>query len=112
MGLVRWVQLAGESRPRSGVHNGRSAFVAGMARGLARPVLMLVEDDYSRPLDYRDLLYVYPSRRKLVERASEFLQQIPEPGAGIRASAPSRRLRLATELRSLRFGSHVAENEA
>ncbi len=106
------VHLVGESRPRASVYNARSALVAGMASGLGRPVLMVVEDDYTPPLDYRDLLYKYPSRRKLLERASQWLGQLPRPEVGQPVRSTTRRLRLATELRGIRFGEHVAENES
>jgi hypothetical protein len=106
------VHLVGESRPRASVYNARSALVAGMASGLGRPVLMVVEDDYNPPLDYRDLLYKYPSRRKLLERASQWLGQLPRPEVGQPVRSTTRRLRLATELRGIRFGEHVAENES
>ena len=39
--------------------NAKQAFVAGMAQGLGKPMLMLAHDPYASPLDYRDLLRVH-----------------------------------------------------
>jgi hypothetical protein len=38
------------------LHNAKHALVAGLAHGLAKPLLMLAHEPYASPLDYRDLL--------------------------------------------------------
>jgi len=38
------------------LNNAKQAFVAGMAYGLGRPLLMLAHEPYRSPLDYKDLL--------------------------------------------------------
>jgi hypothetical protein len=40
----------------SELHNAKHALVAGLAHGLAKPLLMLAHEPYPSPLDYRDLL--------------------------------------------------------
>src|SRR5207247_1828414 len=40
-------------------HNVKCAFLAGLARGFERQVLMLAPDPYQTPLDYRDLLKIH-----------------------------------------------------
>lgn len=96
------------------VHNARCALVAALARGMEKPLLMLAEDDYTTPIDYRDLVHVYTTAadcrdtadRWLAEKLAptyERLRTRPQPSAGTQ---------LAVELRSLRLGEHVAENEA
>jgi len=95
-------------REDAAIHNQRAALVAGMARGLGRPVLMLAADDYSVPLDYDDLLKVYGSARECELIVDSWLkEQHLTPLSGARTP----RIKLATELRALRFGEHVAENE-
>jgi hypothetical protein len=95
-------------RAKASVHNSRSALVAGLARGLDRPVLMLSEEEYSSPIDYGDYLQSYASARECKLLLDRWLrEQNLEPKAGVR----SQRVRLASELRTLRFGEPVAENE-
>jgi hypothetical protein len=91
------------------LHNARAALIAGLAAGFERPVLMLAEEDYSEPLDYRNLLRHYSSAKECQDIASSWVGSLslePQTDMG------GRRLRLVTELRGLRFGEHVAENES
>lgn len=102
------VHFESPRRELATLHNPRSALVAGMARGLDRKVLMLAEEDYSPPLDYGDLLKVYRSARECEAILDRWLREVNlEPRGGTRTP----RVRLAAELRTLRFGEHVAENE-
>jgi hypothetical protein len=95
------------------VHNGRLALVSGLARGMNKPILMLAEDEYLAPIDYQDLLYVYKTANQATGRVDVFLRRELEKAYATLQEHARRnsRLRLATELRSLRLGEHVAENE-
>ena len=96
------------------VHNARCALVSGLARGMGKDLLMLAEEDYATPIDYRDLLYVYPTVRHCLDHTDEWLhrhlrQAYEDAGARrLHATATT----LAVELDSLRIGDPVAENEA
>ena len=91
------------------LHNSRAALIAGLSFGMGRPTLLLAEDDYSPPIDYEDHLKVYSSARECQAVIEGWLaEQHLVPTAGVR----SQRLKLATELRNLRFGENVAENES
>jgi hypothetical protein len=69
---------------------------------------MLAEEDYSPPLDYENLLSVYRTGRECELIFDNWLKERNlKPRGGNRTP----RVRLATELRALRFGEHVAENE-
>jgi hypothetical protein len=95
-------------RELAALHNARTALVAGLACGLERPVLMLAEEDYAAPLDYGYLLNVYGSSREAALTVDAWLRELNlEP----RPSMRSQGVKLAAELRGLRFGEHVAENE-
>jgi hypothetical protein len=80
---------------------------------MGRPVLMLAEEDYLAPIDYRDLLHVYHSSKDLEQRLDDWLEphlsvarkEVDE--AGTRTVA----VKLATDLRSLSLGEFVAEYE-
>jgi hypothetical protein len=81
---------------------------------MGKHVLMLAEEDYATPIDYRDLLYVYPTVGHCLDHADEWLyRHLTQAYEDARA----RRLQttataLAIELGSLRIGDPVAENEA
>lgn len=94
-------------------HNARTALVAGLAHGMGRPLLMLGPHDYVPPIDYRDLLFVYDTANSAEARADRWLRQVLEQHyeeIAQRRVASTRRSR-ATELRTLKLGEHLAENE-
>ncbi|MEZ5078665.1 MAG: hypothetical protein R2725_14625 [Solirubrobacterales bacterium] len=107
------VHLASKRRSGAATHNARASLVAGLARGLNKPLLMLAENDFVSALDYRDLLYPYPDaascRTRLEHWLNRTLQPIQRRIAETREATAS--LRLSTELRSVDLGEYVAENE-
>ena len=46
------------------LHNAKHALIAGLAHGLARPLLMLAHEPYTSPIDYRDLLRTHSTAAK------------------------------------------------
>ncbi|MGW2055575.1 P-loop ATPase, Sll1717 family [Streptomyces sp. NPDC001840] len=107
------LQMSGERHDRNRLHNARSAFIAGLARGLERPLLVVVEDDYRSPVDYKDIVYTYHNKKKLAEKLSQWREQAFRAWnqEGIAESQPVPKVELATELKDLKFGDYVAENE-
>lgn len=108
------LQLSGERHDRNRLHNARTAFIAGLARGLDRPLMVVVDEEYRGPVDYKDLLYVYHSKKKLAEMVKPWIKNAfdawtHEGLMGGQLSIP--KVELATELRDLKFGDYVAENE-
>jgi hypothetical protein len=99
------VHLRAPNRQRAAVHNARASLFAGMAVGLGLPTLLVAEEGFEPPLDYRDLLYVYPTAKQLGEHATRWLDDLPAL-TGTRAVG---RKKLTAELP--RFGEYVAENE-
>jgi hypothetical protein len=81
---------------------------------MGRPLLMLAESDYVSALDYRDLLYRYPTAGEARTRLSYWLERELAPTDHRLAAArdEAEALRLSTELRSVDLGEYVAENEA
>ncbi|WP_189311307.1 P-loop ATPase, Sll1717 family [Streptomyces brasiliensis] len=108
------LQMSGERHDRNRLHNARSAFIAGLARGLERPLLVVVEDDYRGPVDYKDILYTYHNKKRLAEKLSQWREQAFRAWnqEEIDDQVPSPKLELATELKDLKFGDYVAENES
>lgn len=108
------VHLTSPGRQNAGVHNARCALVAGLALGMQKKVLMLAEQDYTTPIDYRDLMVVYSSSRVCVERADAWLSsELAQAYEDARTEGEKvRPFNLAVELRTLRLGDFIAENEA
>jgi hypothetical protein len=91
----------------SQVHNVRALFVAGLADGMDKPLLVLCPHNHEAPVDIRDEVKTFQRPEDIVEhistfvpRVAEYLQQT-EP-----APAPS-----GTSLQSLEMGDPTAENE-
>lgn len=90
-------------------HNGRCSLIAGLVHGMKKPLLMLAEESFRTPIDYRELLGRFPTARAAVQRAGVWLDNnLPQLGV---EAAPVPALRLATELKGLRLGEDVAEHE-
>lgn len=102
-------QLMGPNRSRSAEHNARASLLAGMAHGWGLPLLMVAEEGFRSPLDYKDLLYVYATAADVMKKVDEWLAAVPP------APRTARRLgqvRLDVELPLRSFGQYVAESEA
>lgn len=96
------------SRVRAAEYNSRVSLLAGIAHGLDLPLLMVAEEGYRPPLDYKDLLFVYPSTVKLLERVNVWLETLPTPSGSNKRLG---RLKLDIELPVRTFGQYVAESE-
>jgi hypothetical protein len=107
------VHLLSARRQGSGSHNARASLVAGLAHGMGKPLLMLAEQDYVSALDYRELLFRYPSAAECKTRVEYWLARNLRPAeeriADAREAAAA--VQLSTELRSVDLGEYVAENE-
>lgn len=101
-------------RAEAPIHNSRLALVSGLTRGMGKPLLMLAQEEYLAPVDYRDLLFVYRNPSVAETRTDTWLREKLASGYERISEADRRRsrLRLATELKTLRLGEHVAENES
>jgi hypothetical protein len=99
------VHLRAPHRQRAAIHNARASLFAGMAVALRLPTLLVAEEGFEPPIDYQDLLFVYPTAKQLGDRANTWLDELPAL-SGTRAAG---RKNLTAELP--RFGEYVAENE-
>lgn len=105
--------LTDPERDGARLHNARHSLVAGMAVGMERRLLMLAEGELLAPMDYRELLKTYAKPSEAVGRLDEFLVPIEGDVSSQEATrlSYSSAVRVATELRGLRLGEFVAENE-
>jgi hypothetical protein len=107
------VHLSGESRYGSHLHNSRYSFVSGLAHGLQKPLLMLVESDYQPPIDYSDILFHYNTPTKCTEIANDWLQKVSSiySESKKKSGEYAKKIALSADLKSFNIGEYIAENE-
>ena len=105
--------LSGKKRQGSQLHNLRYAFVSGLAHGFQKPLLMLVEADYSTPIDYSDILSHYKTPSECVEMAQSWLEKVSSEYAKNQKESKVyvKKVALSADLRSFNLGEYIAENE-
>jgi hypothetical protein len=99
-------------REGSGLHNARCAFVAGLAEGMGKPLLVLASDDYWSPVDYRDIVERYTSATNAYRAIDAWLDRHVPALRRHQPGAPTKQRSLTGDLRKLTIGDPVAENEA
>ena len=111
-GLV--CHFSSPDREGAPLHNARYALVAGMARGMDIPLLMLEEGDFFIPVDYRDLLKQYSSPTHATSQLNSWLRPLED--AWHRQATTSKiyqqTLSLANELKTLNVGEYIAEKRS
>lgn len=88
--------------------NARASLLAGMARGLGRDVVIIMEDTARPAIDYRDLAMHYRNAVDLEKQAIAWMEALR---SFARPTATRVRRHISVELSALRFGNHVAESD-
>jgi hypothetical protein len=103
------VHLQNEERTDHLLHNALYAFLAGIARGFSRSLIMLVPAPFEPPFDYRGLLQVHRTAEHCVRVVRDWL--VPELARG-KDRRPSQKA-IDKQIAFLRFhiGESTAENE-
>jgi hypothetical protein len=92
----------------SRIHNLRVSFLAGLAAGMGRVLLILQEGDEPVPIDYRDLVAPFYHLPQIDEAIAEFATRVTEAlQSGVERPIAEGESLLA----SLNLGSSSAENE-
>ena len=91
----------------------RHALVCGMAHGSGIPLLMLAEGEFLSPVDYRDYLKHYKTAPDALSYLEDWLPPVEQAlQADKEVTRVSRSTaRLERDLKNLRFGEYIAENE-
>src|SRR5260221_1909467 len=106
MGVV--VNLVAQHREGAQSHNGRCAFVAGIAMAAGRHVLMLQEGQVQQPIDYRDVIKSYSDAAKV----SDLLLPLFKGDVETLQESPFVPVALALKpLEKTHLGDLAAENE-
>lgn len=101
------VPIASSQTEGADVHNIRAAFVAGLATGLKRPLLMIQSYDGPAPLDVRDKVKTYRQAEDIDDLIAEFSTDVIDEMQSV--SPPKNEER--TPLTDLVLGDPMAENE-
>ena len=89
-------------------HNLRAAFLAGLAYGFGKPLLLLQDGDDPVPIDYRDLVTVFNRLADIDTAIAEFAPRVTEALQEVSDFDPDR---ANTVLEKVTFGASAAENE-
>jgi len=104
------------SPERSGwrLHNAKNSFVSGLAYGFGKHLLMLAEEPYESPIDYRELLKTHGTAAECEKIASSWLDEVEQKfdQRTIDADEYVETLRAHSELQTISIGDHIAENES
>ncbi|HEY6341956.1 MAG TPA: hypothetical protein VIY49_10725 [Bryobacteraceae bacterium] len=95
-------------------NNAKQAFVAGLAQGFGKPLLMLAHAPYSPPLDYRDLLRVHDTAARAADFFNDWFALLVESIRKQETTAQAykdQRAALST-LEQIDLGDWIAENES
>jgi len=94
-------------------HNAKNSFVAGLAYGHDRNLLMLAHYPYESPIDYREFLKVHATAAECLAHAKTMLDAIEVEDESDRRSQREFELKKKAQqkLQNLGVGEPVAENE-
>jgi len=95
------------SKPHALVHNIRSMFVAGLADGMGKPLLILCPAGTEAPLDVRDEVKRYRNEDDIAEHIAHLVLEVTDH---LQQDAPPP-IQTGSLLQSLRIGDPTAENE-
>jgi hypothetical protein len=90
------------------VHNFRAAFVAGLAMGMDKELLLLQNGEEPIPIDYRDLVKTFRFPNQIDDAVADFSPRI---SARFQATVPISISEPQTLLERINLGSSAAENE-
>jgi hypothetical protein len=101
------VTLEAPTKPHALVHNIRSMFVAGLADGMAKPLLVLCPAGTDAPLDVRDEVKHYRGEGDITGHIADLVLEVTDH---LQQDAPPP-IETGSLLQSLRIGDPTAENE-
>lgn len=102
------VRLLSKERTDHWLNNLRGAFVAGLAHGLKRELLLLQEPEDPVPLDYRDFVCEFRDNNDIERHINEFA---PRVVGAIQAVTPAVKSVTSGLLDTISLGASAAENE-
>lgn len=96
------------------LHNAKNSFVAGLAYGFNKELLMLAHSPYSSPIDYREILKIHTTAVQCDQYSNEWLtnieRQYKDHARAIQGY--SHELKAQKELLDITIGESMAEQES
>ena len=93
-------------------HNAKCALIAGIARGLNKSLRILAHEPFEAPVDYQGLVTTHATAEACKLTVQSWIQELPETITTRRRRRPATPSRSGElDLRGLRIGEPVAENE-
>lgn len=103
--------LQNNKRNNHTTNNGKYSFLAGLARGLNRSVIMIAPEPFEVPFDYRGLLEVYRTGDQCVKKVKKWLEPKLIVRETIDRATADDADDPATKLIRFHIGESTAENE-
>jgi hypothetical protein len=96
------------------LQNSKCAFICGLSLGLGKNLLMVAENPYNAPLDYKELLFAFSNRQQLRSATDPFFEKIKnEIGEKLTNKKKiEMHLQKRSHLQNLQFGEFIAEHES
>lgn len=108
------IEFSSTSRAGYELQNSKCSLVAGLALGYGLDILMVAEEPYEVPIDYKDLLIKYDSKQRCQEIVNEFLSPLKDRLLEYysQQNISQKIKRQLTELQQISFGEFLAEHES
>ncbi len=108
------IEFSSTSRSGHELQNSKCSFIAGISLGYDLEILMVVEEPYDVPVDYRDFLSKYNTKKGCEQVVSEFLEslklEILRSYSQVVTSKKNKKQ--LTEFQKISFGEFLAEHES
>ncbi|BAS60082.1 hypothetical protein NIES2135_67240 (plasmid) [Leptolyngbya boryana NIES-2135] len=108
------IEFSATSRRGYELQNSKCSLVGGLAFGYGLDLLMIAEEPYEVPIDYRDLLITYDNKQRCEEVVTEFLAPLKLKLLDYYSQQDTSRKikKKVTELQKISFGEFLAEHES
>jgi hypothetical protein len=109
--------FTGPKRSGAAMHNPRLALACGIAHGLSKNLVMLTEENFLAPFDYRMLLRHYHTSQDAQNAIEEWMPNVLKESVRLVTESQSEKdihdfEQGLTALQELKFGEYMAENDS
>jgi len=107
------VEFSSLARTGCDLHNSKCAFISGLALGYGLSLLMIAEQPFQTPIDYRELLKRHTNRNECKTNVKPFLNSIRNDIAQLLVRKRARKIKQinVSKLQKINFGEYIAEHE-
>ena len=107
------IEFSATTRIGYEIQNSKCSLIAGLAFGYNLDLLMLAEEPYEVPIDYKNLLIKYDTKQRCEEIVSEFLKYLKDKVLEhySQRGISQNKKRELTEFQQISFGEFLAEHE-